>query len=55
MNYNTNMGGVDLVDQSTKYYNMDRRTIKWYKKLFFLLLDFSFHHSYAVDENHKQT
>ncbi|XP_067945098.1 piggyBac transposable element-derived protein 4-like [Watersipora subatra] len=39
IDYNKYMGGVDLADQCIKYYNMDHRSLKWYKKLFFHLLD----------------
>lgn len=55
VDYNTHMGGVDLADQMAKYYHMDRRTIKWYKKLFFHLLDLSVHNTYVIYQCHKQT
>lgn len=48
IDYNKHMGGVDLADQLIKYYHMERRTIKWYKKLFFHLLDMAVHNSCIV-------
>ncbi|XP_067934961.1 piggyBac transposable element-derived protein 4-like [Watersipora subatra] len=47
IDYNKYMGGVDLADQCIKYYNMDRRSLKWYKKLFFHLLDIATHNTHA--------
>ncbi len=32
--YNTYMGGVDLMDQMLVYYAIGRKTIKWYKRVF---------------------
>lgn len=53
--YNKYMGGVDLADQYIKYYHMDRRTIKWYRKIFFHLIDMSVHNAYVLYKLHKQT
>lgn len=33
------MGGVDRHDQKLKYYSLTRKSLKWYKKFFFHLLD----------------
>lgn len=35
--YNSHMGGVDLSDQLVGYYNMDRKSTKWWKKVFYRL------------------
>jgi len=35
INYNKNKAGVDTSDQLASYHPFERRTIKWYKKLFF--------------------
>ena len=35
--YNETMGGEDLADQTLEYYAMERKSIKWYKKIFFHL------------------
>ena len=39
--YNSNMGGVDLADQMHKYYTIGRSSCKWYKYLFWFLIDLS--------------
>ncbi|KAJ6639382.1 PiggyBac transposable element-derived protein 4, partial [Pseudolycoriella hygida] len=37
--YNNNMGEIDRLDQMTAYYSSLRKTIRWYKKVLFHLLD----------------
>ena len=37
--YNLNKGGVDGLDQTLSYYSYERRTIKWWKKIFFYLFE----------------
>ena len=39
--YNKYMGGVDRSDQLLHYYDAARKSMKWYKKFFFHLLDVS--------------
>ena len=40
VDYNQNMGGVDLTDQHLSYYSLTtRRTLKWWKKLFWRFVD----------------
>ncbi|CAC5422076.1 Probable ubiquitin carboxyl-terminal hydrolase FAF-X [Mytilus coruscus] len=39
VDYCSFMGGVDLSDQINQYYSCLRKTSKWYKKLFFYLLN----------------
>lgn len=36
--YNRMMGGVDLADQKTAVYDMNRKSRKWWKKVFFKIL-----------------
>ncbi|GFR14276.1 rho guanine nucleotide exchange factor 10-like protein [Trichonephila clavata] len=36
--YNKIMGGVDLADQMTNVYGLDRKSCKWWKKVIFQLL-----------------
>lgn len=39
VDYNDNMSGIDRGDQMVSYYSTPRKTIRWYMKLFFHLLD----------------
>ena len=39
LDYNKNKTGVDRSDQMLSYYTFSRMTVKWWKKLFFHLLD----------------
>lgn len=41
VNYNANMGAVDKSDMLVSYNDSTRKTLKWYTKLFFHLLDLS--------------
>ncbi|GFR33231.1 rho guanine nucleotide exchange factor 10-like protein [Trichonephila clavata] len=36
--YNKIMGGVDLADQMANVYKLNRKSCKWWKKVFFRLL-----------------
>ncbi len=38
-NYNQHMGGVDMSDQYVLYYEYAHRNNKWWKRVFFHLLD----------------
>ena len=46
--YNQNMNGVDLGDQYAVYYNFVRKTVKWWRKLVFWLLETSVVNSYIL-------
>ena len=47
--YNQFMGGVDLVDQNLSYYSLTlRRTIKWWEKVFWRLIDISIINSWII-------
>ena len=37
--YNTYMGGVDTCDQYMSYYSLKRKSLKWWKKVFFRLVE----------------
>ena len=39
LSYNEGMGGVDRSDQQASTYQCVRKCVKWYKKLFFYVLD----------------
>ena len=46
--YTRLMGGVDLSDQLDQYYTLIRHTIKWWKKLFFHLLNLLIVNAYIM-------
>ena len=46
--YNTHMGGVNRPDQLHSYCSTPRKTTKWYKKVFFNLLDIAVMNSYVL-------
>ena len=46
--YNKYMGGVDANDQRVKYSHFSRRTLKWWKKVFFRLLNNRMFNSYIL-------
>ena len=50
--YNHNMNGVDLADQLGVYYSFQRKTLKWWRKVFFWLLEVTVVNSYIT---YKQT
>jgi len=45
--YNENMGSVDKTDMLLSSVECVRKTIKWYKKIFFHLIDLSFLNAYS--------
>ena len=46
--YNHHMNGVDVADQLGVYYSFQRKTVKWWRKLAFWLLDVTVMNSYIV-------
>lgn len=48
ISYNNNMGGVDLLDQSICPYKSSRKSVKWYIKLYFHLIDIAVFNSFVV-------
>lgn len=46
--YNHTMGGVDRVSQVVDPMSIVRRSTKWYKKLFFMVVDFIVNNSFVV-------
>ena len=47
--YNSYMGGVDKSDQFLSYYGFDHRSVKWWKRVAFHLLDLSIVNAYIVN------
>ena len=46
--YNHNMGGVDLSDQMVTYYSFSHRTVKWWRRVFFHLIDTTTVNAYTL-------
>ena len=46
--YNSFMGGVDAVDQHFVYYAIGRRGVKWWRRVFYRLLEMSIVNAYAI-------
>jgi|UniRef100_A0A2S2R0L1 hypothetical protein len=46
--YNRNMSGIDRSDQMISYYSSPKKTIRWYKKVIFHLLDISMWNAYYL-------
>jgi hypothetical protein len=46
--YNKTMGAVDNVDKTTKPYQSVRKSIKWYKKVAFYLIDVAIYNSNVI-------
>ncbi|MCA9487312.1 MAG: hypothetical protein KC548_06670, partial [Nanoarchaeota archaeon] len=46
--YTQNMNGVDKVDQMASYYSFNRKSFKWWKKVFFYLIEVSISNSYVL-------
>lgn len=50
--YNHSMNGVDTADQNSVYYRFIRKTRKWWRKLFFWLLEVTVVNSYLLYKVH---
>ena len=48
------MGGVDANDQLLKYSHFSKRTIKWWKKVFFRLLNVCMVNAYELYKEHRK-
>jgi hypothetical protein len=54
IDYNSNMNGVDRVDQMLAYYPTVRKTTKWTKKLFFYMIELSIHNAHIIYNDKHQ-
>lgn len=54
--YNKKMGGVDLADQMTSLYDINRKSQKWWRKVYYKLLMMAVYNSFVVfkEVTHKQ-
>jgi len=48
LSYNLNMGGIDQIDRAVKCYENQRKSTKWYKKVFYHHLDLTLYNAYMV-------
>ncbi|XP_067225208.1 piggyBac transposable element-derived protein 4-like [Chanodichthys erythropterus] len=48
LDYNKKMGAVDKVDMMDSFVGCTRKTLKWYKKLFFHFVDLAVHNAFIV-------
>ena len=53
--YNRHMGGVDKSDQLMSYYSFGHRTVKWWCRVFFHLLDMAVVNSYILYNESTQS
>ncbi|RXN28339.1 piggyBac transposable element-derived 4-like protein [Labeo rohita] len=48
LDYNKKMGAVDKVDMMDSFVGCTRKTLKWYKKLFFHFVDLAVHNAFII-------
>ena len=53
--YNRHMGGVDLSDQMISYYSFSHRSVKWWKRVFFHLIDTTIVNAYILYSQSTQS
>ena len=54
LDYNRYMSGIDKSDQMMSYYSTPRKTIRWYRKIFFHLFDICLWNSFYAYKKIKQ-
>ena len=52
--YNNSMNGVDRADQNSVYYSFIRKSRKWWRKLFFWLMEVAVVNSFILFQLHSQ-
>ena len=55
LDYNSNKAGVDRHDQMSSYYPLARKTINWWKKLFFQLLTMALVNAHKYYDIHNES
>lgn len=50
--YNKFMSGIDISDQMLSYYSTPKKTIRWYKKVFFHIFDMAIWNAYYTFRKH---
>lgn len=50
--YNKYMSGIDLSDQMLAYYSTPKKTVRWYKKVFFHIFDMGIWNAYYIFRKH---
>ena len=55
LEYNRHMGGVDLSDQLTSYHSFGHRTVKWWRRVFFHLIDTTIVNAYILYKESTQS
>ena len=53
--YNHHMNGVDIADQYAVYYSFARKTVKWWRKVAFWLLETAMVNSYVLYKESTRT
>ncbi|XP_045457227.1 piggyBac transposable element-derived protein 4-like [Melitaea cinxia] len=52
--YNRNMSGIDRCDQMVSYYSCPRKTIRWYKKVIFYMMDIVVWNAFFLYRKYKK-
>jgi hypothetical protein len=53
--YNKHMGGVDKHDMLRQIYGINRKSLKWWHRIFFRLLDMTIVNSFLIHKEHCQS
>jgi len=51
--YNKNSRSIDHVNQSSSFYSISNKSYKWWKKIFFFLLDVAVSNAIVIMETHQ--
>ena len=53
--YNTFMGGIDMADQTMCYYSLGRKTLKWWRRVFWRLHDMAITNAFVIYKTNNAT